>query len=45
VLEQAAGSDPELAQLLETAQEELLECARAILAAQATAGALRHDLA
>jgi AcrR family transcriptional regulator len=44
VLEQAAGSDPELAQLLETAQEELLECARGVLAAAAATGSLRRDV-
>jgi hypothetical protein len=43
VLEQAAGSDPELAQLLETAQDELLECARGVLAAAAT-GSLRREV-
>lgn len=44
VLEQAAGSDPELAQLLETAQEELLECARGVLAAAAATGSLRREV-
>ncbi|HEY3693688.1 MAG TPA: TetR family transcriptional regulator [Pseudonocardiaceae bacterium] len=44
VLEQAAGSDPELAQLLETAQEELLECARGVLTAAAATGSLRREV-
>jgi hypothetical protein len=44
VLEQAAGSDPELAQLLEAAQEELLECARGVIAAAAVEGSLRRDV-
>jgi AcrR family transcriptional regulator len=44
VLEQAAGTDPELAQLLESSQQELLECARGIVAAAAATGSLRHDI-
>jgi AcrR family transcriptional regulator len=44
VLEQAAGTDPELAQLLESSQQELLECARGIVAAVAAAGSLRRDI-
>jgi len=44
VLEQAAGSDPELAQLLEAAQEELLECARGVIAAAVVEGSLRRDV-
>jgi AcrR family transcriptional regulator len=43
VLEQAAGTDPELARLRESSQQELLECARAIIAAAATTGSLRRD--
>src|SRR5882757_927725 len=44
VLEQAAGTDPELAQLQESSQQELLECARGIIAATAATGSLRHDI-
>jgi AcrR family transcriptional regulator len=44
VLEQAAGTDPELAELLESSQQELLECARSIVAAAAATGSLRHDI-
>jgi AcrR family transcriptional regulator len=44
VLEQAAGTDPELAQLLESSQQELLECARAVVAAAAATRSLRHDV-
>ena len=44
VLEQAAGTDPELAQLLESSQQELLECARPIIAAVAATGSLRRDI-
>ena len=44
VLEQTAGTDPELAQLLESSQQELLECARGIVAAVATTGSLRRDI-
>ncbi|NDZ78229.1 TetR/AcrR family transcriptional regulator [Streptomyces sp. SID10853] len=44
VLEQAAGSDSELAQLLEKSQDELLECARGVLAAVAATGSLRRDV-
>ena len=44
VLEQAAGTDPELAQLLESSQQELLECARGIVAAAAATGSLRRDI-
>jgi AcrR family transcriptional regulator len=44
VLEQAAGTDPELAQLRETSQQELLECARGIIAATAATGSLRRDI-
>jgi AcrR family transcriptional regulator len=44
VLEQAAGTDPELAQLLGSSQQELLECARGIVAAVAATGSLRRDI-
>jgi AcrR family transcriptional regulator len=44
VLEQAAGTDPELAELLESSQQELLECARRIVAAAAATGSLRRDI-
>jgi hypothetical protein len=44
VLEQAAGTAPELAQLLESSQQELLECARGVVAAAAATGSLRHDI-
>lgn len=44
VLEQAAGTDAELAQLLESSQQELLECARGVVAAVAAKGSLRQDL-
>ena len=44
VLEQTAGTDPELAQLLESSQQELLECARPIVAAVAATGSLRRDI-
>ena len=44
VLEQTAGTDPELAQLLESSQQELLECARGIVAAVAATGSLRRDI-
>jgi AcrR family transcriptional regulator len=44
VLEQAAGTDPELAQLQESSQQELLECASGIVAAVAGTGSLRSDL-
>jgi AcrR family transcriptional regulator len=44
VLEQGAGTDPDLADLLESSQRELLECARSIVAALASRGALRHDI-
>jgi AcrR family transcriptional regulator len=44
VLEQAAGADPELAQLLESSQRELLECARGVVAAVAETGSLRHGI-
>jgi AcrR family transcriptional regulator len=44
VLEQAAGTDPELAELLESSQQELLECARGIVAAAAATGWLRRDI-
>jgi AcrR family transcriptional regulator len=44
VLEQTAGTDPELAQLLESSQQELLECASGIVAAVAATGSLRHDI-
>lgn len=43
-LEQAAGTDPELAQLQESSQQELLECARGIIAATAATGSLRRDI-
>ena len=39
-----AGTDPDLAALLESTQRELLECARGIVAALASRGALRHDI-
>jgi len=38
VLEQAAGTDPELAHLLESSQQELLECASGVVAAAAASG-------
>jgi hypothetical protein len=44
VLEQAAGTDPELAELLESSQQELLECARGIVAAAAATASLRRDV-
>jgi AcrR family transcriptional regulator len=44
VLEQAAGTDPELGELLESSQQELLECARGIVAAAAATGCLRRDI-
>jgi AcrR family transcriptional regulator len=44
VLEQAAGTDPELAQLLESINKEQLECARGVVAAVAAKGSLRRDL-
>jgi AcrR family transcriptional regulator len=44
VLEQAAGTAPELAQLLESSQQELLECARGVVAAAAATGSLRRDI-
>ena len=44
VLEQAAGTDPELAQLLESSQQELLECARGVITAVDATGSLRHDI-
>jgi AcrR family transcriptional regulator len=44
VLEQTAGTDPELAQLLESSQHELLECASGIVAAVAATGSLRRDI-
>jgi hypothetical protein len=44
VLEQGAGTDLDLADLLESSQRELLECARGIVAALASMGALRHDI-
>jgi AcrR family transcriptional regulator len=44
VLEQAAQTDPELAQLLESSQQELLECARGVIAAAAATGSLRRDI-
>jgi len=40
VLKQAAGTDPELAQLLESIKQEQLECARGVVAA----GSLRRDI-
>jgi AcrR family transcriptional regulator len=43
-LEQAATTDPELAQLQESSQRELLECARAIAGAVAATGSLRRDV-
>jgi AcrR family transcriptional regulator len=44
VLEQAGGTDPELAQLLESSQQELLECARRVVTAVAARGSLRHRI-
>jgi AcrR family transcriptional regulator len=44
VLERASGTDPELAQLLESCQQELLECAGAVVAAVAATGSLRRDI-
>ena len=44
VLEQTAGTDPELAQLLESSQQELLGCASGIVAAVAATGSLRRDI-
>ncbi|MDX6353821.1 MAG: hypothetical protein QOF98_724 [Streptomyces sp.] len=44
VLEQASGTDPELAQLLESCQQELLECAGGVVAAVAATGSLRRDI-
>ena len=44
VLEQAATTDSELAQLLESSQQELLRYARGVVAALAAAGALRPGL-
>jgi AcrR family transcriptional regulator len=44
VLEQTAGTDPELAQLLESSQQELLACASGIVAAVAATGSLRRDI-
>ncbi len=44
VLEQAAATDPELAQLLDVSQQELHECAHSIVTATAAARSLRHDL-
>jgi AcrR family transcriptional regulator len=43
VLEQTAGTDPELAQLLQSSQQELLECASGVVAAVAATGSLRRD--
>jgi AcrR family transcriptional regulator len=45
VLEQAAPTDPELGELLRRSQHELLDCARAVIAAIHAAGALhpRHS--
>jgi hypothetical protein len=44
VLEQAGGTDPELAQLLESSQQELLEYARSVVTAVAATGSLRHRI-
>ncbi|MGH3249897.1 MAG: TetR/AcrR family transcriptional regulator [Trebonia sp.] len=44
VLGQAAGADPELAQLQESSQQELLECARGVVAAAAATGSLRREI-
>ena len=44
VLEQAAGTDPELQQLLESGEQEQLECARGVVAAVAATGSLRRDI-
>jgi AcrR family transcriptional regulator len=44
ILEQAAEADPELAKLRETSQQELLECARGVIAAAAATGSLRGDI-
>ncbi|WP_405164501.1 TetR/AcrR family transcriptional regulator [Nocardia sp. NBC_01499] len=42
VLEQAAGTDPDLAELLKSTQQQLLETAGSVVAAIAAAGSLRH---
>jgi AcrR family transcriptional regulator len=44
VLEQAAPTDPELGELLRRSQHELLDCARAVIAAIHAAGALHLGL-
>ncbi|MEY9855833.1 AcrR family transcriptional regulator [Catenulispora sp. GAS73] len=44
VLEQAATTDSELAQLQVSSQQELVECARAVVAAVAATGSLRPDI-
>ncbi|MGQ4516739.1 TetR/AcrR family transcriptional regulator [Streptomyces sp. DW26H14] len=43
-LEQAATSDPDIARLQESSQQELLECAGAVAAALAATGLLRRDV-
>ena len=43
-LEQAARTDPELARLEESSQQELLECARGVVAAADASGSLRRDI-
>ncbi|MCA1220731.1 TetR family transcriptional regulator [Streptomyces sp. 8L] len=43
-LEQAATSDPDIARLQESSQQELLECAGAVAAALAATGSLRRDM-
>ncbi|MFI6170722.1 TetR/AcrR family transcriptional regulator [Nocardia sp. NPDC051052] len=44
VLEQAAGTDPDLADLLKSKQRQLLETAGSVVAAIAATGSLRHDI-
>jgi len=44
VLEQSAGTDPELAELLQSSQQELHECARGIVTAAAATGSLRPGI-
>lgn len=44
VLEQAAGTDPELAELLKSTQQQLLETAGSVVAAVAAKGSLRQGI-
>lgn len=44
VLEQAAGTDPDLAELLKSTQRQLLETAGSVVAAIAATGSLRHGI-